>query len=128
MTLFLQILASYGKQLDTFITEDRIPVFNCKGDKGLPQIFDTKLKSNNPKVFDLAQLSQKIGIAYGQDRTREVGFEKVQNVLKGNFHPYSNRKNFHFNNMIICEVCGCKVLEYFILNMLEQIMKTRPKS
>lgn len=37
-------------------------------------------------------------------------FEKVQNVLTGNFHPYSNRKNFRFNNMIICGVCGCKVL------------------
>ncbi|MBI2471485.1 MAG: recombinase family protein [Planctomycetes bacterium] len=37
-------------------------------------------------------------------------FGKVRNVLTGNFHPYSNRKNFHFNNMIICGVCGCKVL------------------
>jgi len=37
-------------------------------------------------------------------------FEKVRNVLSGNFHPYSNRKNFHFNNMIVCGICGCKVL------------------
>ena len=37
-------------------------------------------------------------------------FGKVQNILTGNFRPYSNRKNFHFNNMIICGVCGCKVL------------------
>lgn len=55
--LFLQILASYDKPLDTFITEDRIPVFNRRAieDYGLPQIFDTKLKSNHPKVLDLDQ-------------------------------------------------------------------------
>ncbi|MCF6155521.1 MAG: hypothetical protein E3K36_09770 [Candidatus Brocadia sp.] len=41
--------------------------------------------------------------------TKEL-FEKVQTVLTGNFHPYSNRKNFHFNNTIIYGVCGCKVL------------------
>lgn len=37
-------------------------------------------------------------------------FVKVQNVLTGNFHPYSNKRAFSFNNLMVCGFCGCKVL------------------
>lgn len=55
--LFLQILASYGKPLDTFLTEDRIPVFNRRAteDYGLPPLFDNKLKNNNLRALDIDQ-------------------------------------------------------------------------
>lgn len=55
--LFLQILAAYGKPLDTFIAEDRIPVFNRRAieDYGLPQLFDSKLKNNTIGSLDLDQ-------------------------------------------------------------------------
>ncbi len=55
--LFLQILASYGKPLDTFITDDRISVFNRRAieDYGLPPLFDNKLKNNNLGVLDIDQ-------------------------------------------------------------------------
>jgi DNA invertase Pin-like site-specific DNA recombinase len=36
-------------------------------------------------------------------------FDKVQNVLSGNFHPHPI-KDFHFNNLIKCGICGCKVI------------------
>jgi hypothetical protein len=55
--LFLQILASYGKPLDTFITGDRIPVFNRRviEDYGLPPFFNNKLKNNNLGALDVDQ-------------------------------------------------------------------------
>lgn len=36
-------------------------------------------------------------------------FDKVQNVLSGNFHPNISKRNFSFNNLIICGLCGCKI-------------------
>lgn len=36
-------------------------------------------------------------------------FDKVQDILSGNFHTRGNKKEFHFNNLILCGICGCKV-------------------
>ncbi|MDN3512715.1 MAG: hypothetical protein NG784_15610 [Candidatus Jettenia sp.] len=41
--------------------------------------------------------------------TKEI-FDKVQNILTGKFHPHKSGKVFYFNNLIICGMCGCKVL------------------
>jgi DNA invertase Pin-like site-specific DNA recombinase len=37
-------------------------------------------------------------------------FDKVQAVLSGHFRPHQQTKNFYFNNLIQCGVCGCKIL------------------
>jgi site-specific DNA recombinase len=37
-------------------------------------------------------------------------FDNVQEVLDGKHHPSVQRKNFAFNNLIICGICDCKVI------------------
>ncbi|MBF0569215.1 MAG: recombinase family protein [Candidatus Omnitrophica bacterium] len=37
-------------------------------------------------------------------------FDQVQRVLSGKHHPFINHKNFAFNNLIRCGICGCTVL------------------
>ncbi|HHT9107121.1 MAG TPA: recombinase family protein [Candidatus Wunengus sp. YC63] len=64
----------------------------------------------NPFYYGVFKWKDKMYQGGHTPLTTKDLFEKVQNVLTGNFHPYSNRKNFHFNNMIICGICGCKVL------------------
>lgn len=77
---------------------------NRIGESTLHHIF------KNPFYYGVFKWKDKIYQGSHTQLTTKDLFDKVQNVLTGNFHPYSNRKNFHFNNMIICGVCGCKVL------------------
>jgi len=37
-------------------------------------------------------------------------FDRVQDVLHGRYHPDRRGRSFPFNNLIICGLCGCKVL------------------
>ncbi|MFQ5788453.1 MAG: hypothetical protein ACE5H1_10805 [Thermodesulfobacteriota bacterium] len=37
-------------------------------------------------------------------------FDKAQSVLTGTFHPSIHKKNFHFNNLMVCGIYGCKVI------------------
>jgi site-specific DNA recombinase len=37
-------------------------------------------------------------------------FGCVQSVLTGKYHPRQSKKNFHFNGLAVCGICGCKVI------------------
>lgn len=37
-------------------------------------------------------------------------FDQTHDVLNGKFHPTINKKGFVFNNLLLCGLCGCKVL------------------
>ena len=37
-------------------------------------------------------------------------FDKVQSVLSGSFHPSVHKLPFHFNNLMKCGICDCKVI------------------
>ncbi len=89
------------------------------------QLYDEGLRSKSSKRVGTSTLDHvlKNPIFYGAFRwngklyqgshvpiiSKQL-FDKVQSVLNGTYHPSIHKRKFHFNSLMICGVCGCKVV------------------
>ena len=65
---------------------------------------------NNPFYYGTFEWKGKLYKGNHSPLISKELFEKIQNILTGSFRPYSNKKGFYFNNLMVCGICGCKVL------------------
>ena len=81
---------------------------NAKGGRFCLSTIDDLLK--NPFYYGVFKWKGQIYQGHHEPLISKGLFDNVQNVLSASFHPHINKKTFHFNNLILCGECGCKVL------------------
>lgn len=81
---------------------------NAKGRRFCLSTIDDLLK--NPFYYGVFKWKDQIYQEHHEPLISKGLFDNVQNVLSASFHPHINKKTFHFNNLILCGECWCKVL------------------
>ncbi len=79
-----------------------------KGNRVTKSAIDHFLK--NPIYYGVFRWKGKIWQGSHNPLVSKEIFDNVQNVLSGRFRPYQSKRNFHFNNLLKCGVCGCRIL------------------
>lgn len=107
--LAFRLAASGGKSLEMIADTLYREGFRTKRSNRIPKSTLDRILSN-PVYYGAFIWSGKVYRGAHTPIISKELFDKVALMMKAGHRPCYNKKNFVFNNLIRCGVCGCKVL------------------